>query len=342
MDKGATLRELHMQVTMKDIADDVGVSTATVSRVLNGKGPVSEEVKSAVLASVDRLGYRPNVIGRSLRLSRTFVIGVLIPDISNPFFGEMVRAIEDRALDAGYAVMTCSSGEDLVREQRYVEVMLDRSVDGVLVAVTDSFSSDLAPLIETETPIVLIDRILESMPLDSITIDNEGAAELAVSYLISRGYKRIGVVAGPERVSTATGRLAGCQRALAARGFPLSESYLFSGDYLEESGLAAGRELIRMQNPPDAVLVTNNLMTLGFFRAVVEAGWRVPHDLAIIGFDDSDWASLATPTLTVVDQSPYEMGARAVKLLLDRLRADGMVEPRRTTIPVRLIRRGSC
>lgn len=331
-----------MPVTIRDIARDAGVSTATVSRVLSGKEAVSPALSAAVMASVAKFGYRPSLLARSLRTNRSFVIAVLIPDVANPFFAELLRAVEDRALEAGYAVMICSSGSDLSREARYLQVLCNRYVDGALIAVASSAHSDLTPMREAAIPAVLVDRLLPGCGYDSVVVDNKSAAATAVSYLVARGYSRLGILTGQQDVTTSSGRLAGFRMALVEHGLAVADSHVFQGDYMEDTGVAIGRRLVTMVDPPDAVLVTNNPMTLGFFRAVTEAGWRVPHDIAVIGFDDSNWTVLATPPITVIDQSPYDLGVQAMGLLLDRLASRDGHEPRSIVLPTRLIRRGSC
>lgn len=328
-------------VQIGDIAADAQVSAATVSRVLNGSQTVDDSLRLRVLASVEKLGYQPNMVARSLRMRKSFVLGVIIPSITNPFFTAVARAVEDAALEAGYAVTICSSDQDLAKERRYLQVLRNRMVDGALVAVADMHASDLTPLTQSGMPVVLVDRCLEGVTLDSVIVDTRRGAYMAVEHLISRGYRRIGMVGGPLGVSTAASKLEGFRQALADHGVPIGKDMVLSGDYTEASGYEIGRTLLAMRTPPDAVLVANNQMTLGFFRLVRERGLRVPQEIAFIGFDDAPWASLVVPPVTVVDQPMYELGQRATQMLLERM--DGRrQEIRHDVLPTRLIMRGSC
>jgi len=332
-----------MAPKIKDIAEDAGVSIATVSRVLNNSQPVSEELRRRVMDSVERLNYQPNLVARSLRTRRTLVVGVLVPNISNPYFTDIVRAIEDVAMEAGYVVTVCSSDQDLQKEQRYLQVLRHRLVDGALVAVADRLQSDVSPLLASDVPVVLVDRRAEGAACDSVTVDVRQGAYQAVEHLISRGYRRIAIIAGPDSVSTAVDKLEGYKQALRDNGLPVDDNLIFMGNYTEEGGAEMARQMFQMPEPPRAVLVANNLMALGFFRIVREYGLRVPHDVAYVSFDDSKWASLVTPPVTLVDQPTYEVGRIATELLLDRMQGDEADDttPRRVVLRPRMIIRGS-
>jgi LacI family transcriptional regulator len=330
-----------MPVQIKDIAADARVSAATVSRVFNGSRTVSEDLRLRVIASMERLGYQPNVVARGLRMRKSFVLGVLIPSITNPFFTSVARAVEDTALEAGFAVTICSSDQDLGKERRYIDVLRNRMVDGAIVVVTDMNRSDLTPLAANDMPIVLVDRCLRGVTLDSVTIDTSRGAYRAVEHLLRLGYRRVALIGGPKDVSTAVSKEQGYRQALTDYKHEVDEGLILSGAYTEPDGYALGQALLALPDPPDAVLVANNQMTLGFVRLVRERGLRVPQEIAYIGFDDAPWASLVVPPVTVVDQPTYELGRRATEVLLERM--DGRrQEPRHDVLPTRLILRGSC
>jgi LacI family transcriptional regulator len=330
-----------MATQIRDIAADAQVSVATVSRVLNGSRTVNEALRVRVVESVARLGYQPNVFARSLRLHKSFVLGVIIPSITNPFFTAVARAVEDTALEAGYAVAICSSDQDMARERRYLDVLRNRMVDGALVTVADRQSSDLAPLLQSGMPVVLVDRCLTGVTLDSVTVDTRRGAYMAVEHLLGRGYRRIGLVGGPPHVSTAVSKLEGFRQALTDHGLPIEADLMVAGEYTDASGYEAGARLLGLRNPPEAVVVANNQMTLGFFRLVRERCLRVPQEMAFIGFDDAPWAALVVPPVTVIDQPTYDLGRCATELLLERLDG-GRREIRHAVLPTRLIVRGSC
>lgn len=329
-----------MASQMKLIAEDAQVSIATVSRVLNGKDSTTAEIRERVMRSVEKLGYQPNMIARSLRMRKSFVLGLIIPNITNPFFANIARAVEDIALQSGYVVTIFSSDQNLVKEKHYTEFMCNRMVDGAVVAVADQFSSNLDQLANTEIPVVLIDRHLENSTFDRVMVDTFGATYRAVEYLIERGYKRIGMIAGPQNVSTAVDKARGYQQAIVDHKMPLEENLLLYGDYTEESGIALGRQILCQPNHPDALIVSNNLMTLGIYRVIKEYGLRIPHEIALIGFDDIHWSSLVTPPITMIDQPTYELGQKAIEFLLDRI-AGNTQEPRTHILRTQLIIRGS-
>jgi LacI family transcriptional regulator len=325
---------------MKLIAEDAQVSIATVSRVLNGKGSTTPEIRERVMRSVEKLGYQPNMVARSLRMRKSFVLGLIIPNITNPFFTHIARAVEDIALQSGYIVTIFSSDQNLEKEKRYLELMCNRMIDGALVTVADQQKSDLDALVHAEIPIVLIDRHLENALFDRVMVDTYGGTYRAVEYLRERGYQRIGMLAGPQNVSTAVDKVNGYKQALTDYKLPLDEGLLEYGDYTEESGAVIGRQMLSQPRPPDAVIVSNNLMTLGFYRVIKEFGLRIPHEIALIGFDDTNWSSLVTPAITMIDQPTYEMGKKAIEFLLERI-AGELHEQRTHILRTKMIIRGS-
>lgn len=330
-----------MASKLRDIAAEAGVSVATVSRVLSGVRPVSPELRVRVLAAVENRGYRPNVVARSLRTRKTFVIGVIIPSIVNPFFTAVVRAIEDVALQAGYAVTISSSDQDVAKETRHLEIFRTRMVDAILATVADTHRSDLAPLLQSNMPVVLVDRLLAGAQLDTVTVNTTRGACNAVTYLLERGYKRIAILGGPPNVSTAVDKLQGYLDALHNHGVPVDTDLIVSGDYSEASGASLGRVLLDLPHPPDAILAANNQMTLGLFTILQERGMRLPQEIGLIGFDDARWTAIARPPITVVDQPTYELGRVATQLLLERIR-NSNGGPRHEVLNTRLIVRGSC
>lgn len=331
-----------MPLKIKDIAADAGVSIATVSRVLNGSQTVAAALRARVMASVQRMGYHPNMVARSLRTRKSFVLGVIIPTIANPFFTDIVQGIEHAASSAGYITTILSSDQDLAKEHRNLQVLHDRRVDGVLIAVADRQASDLSQLTNAGVPVVLVDRRLDGAQLDSVTVDTRRGAYSAVEFLVQRGYKRIGLLGGPSTVSTAADKLDGYRAALEDNGIVLDQTLVLLGDYTEASGRDLGRRLLSMAHPPEAVLVANNVMTLGFFTVVREYGLRVPHELAFIGFDDRPWSSLVMPPITMVDQPTYDLGRLATETLLERIIGDGADGWKNQLLRTKLIVRSSC
>jgi LacI family transcriptional regulator len=301
--------------TIDDVARAAGVSVATVSRVLNGTGRVTQERADRVRAAASRLGYQPSGPARALRRQRTSVWAVIIADIENPFFTSMVRGIEDVAMDEAHRVVLCNSDEDLSKEAAYIDIAIAERVAGVVIAVASTTESILDPLLSRSISIVAVDRRPKQAGVDSVLVDDRAGAEQATSHLLQVGSQRVGCITGPARLSTATNRLAGYKDALKTHGAAFDRALVQRGDFRQEGGYRAARALLESRTPPDALFVANNLMTLGALEAVREARLRIPEDIAIVGFDDAPWTTLLSPQLSVVAQPTYEIGRQAARLL---------------------------
>lgn len=328
-----------MPTTIRDVATAAGVSPATVSRVLNGRTDVNADLRERVHTAVSSLGYRPNGAARSLRTRATTVLGVVISDITNPFFTSMVRGIEDAAQAAGYSVVLANTDEDPEKEARSLEVAAAEQMAGVVLSPASGTAGRLAVLRERNIPVVTIDRRLRGADVDSVTVNNFQAAFEATIHLVEQGCRRIGFVAGPKSTTTGSRRLAGYRAALRAAKLRDDEKLVVSGDFRVEGGRAATRELIA-RDGLDALFVANNLMTIGALEALAETGHRVPADLAVVGFDDMSWASAMRPPLTVVTQPTYEIGQRTADLLLRRVRGE-VFPPQHMVLPATLVIRAS-
>lgn len=307
-----------MPPTIADVARAAGVSTATVSRVLNGNTEVNAVLAGRVRAAVSQLAYRPSRIARSLRTRRTSIWAMIISDIRNPFFTDMVRGVEDVAYANGYSLVLCNAEEDPAKEADYLQLALAEHMAGVILTPT-SATTDVTPLLERGVALVTVDRKLPGGQVDRVLIDNAGGAEMAVSHLVDHGYWRIGCISGRTEVSTGSERLEGYKAGLRAHGIRVSRKLIAYGDFRESGGKAAMDELLARPERPDAVFVANNLMTLGALEAIAEAGLRVPDDIAVVGFDDVAWAALLRPSLTTIAQPTYEVGAETARMLLQRL-----------------------
>ncbi len=304
-------------VKIGDVAQAAGVSPATVSRVLNGTGKVTPERAAAVRRAASELGYTPSGPARALRQQRTRVWAAIIADIENPFFTAMVRGIEDVARAEGHRLVLCNSDEDIDKEAAYLDIVLAEQMAGVVIAVASAKESRLEPLLDRGVPVVAVDRRPDrhDQEVDSVVVDNVLGARQATEHLIDGGATRVACITGPARVSTASERLSGYQQALRARKRSTPASLVRRADFKEDGGYAATRALLGGRPRPDALFVTNNLMTLGAMRAVKEAGLRVPDDILLVGFDDAPWTTLVSPQLSVVAQPTYEIGRQAAQLL---------------------------
>lgn len=311
-----------MAVTIRDVAATAGVSQATVSRVLNGRVEVAESLRARVEAAVAQLGYRPNGLARSLRTQATMVLGVVIGDVTNPFFTAMVRGVEDVAQAAGYSVVLANADEDLTKERRYLEVAAAEQMAGVILSPTSSRRTDVSLLTRHGIPLVTVDRRLHQPDVDSVSIDNHRAARAATEHLIAQGCRRIAFVSGPAVTTTGQHRLAGYRAALKSAGLPNDPSLVKRANFRVEGGYEATLELLASQPWPDALLAGNNLMALGALQALQESGVDLPGDIAFAIFDGIGWARTLRPTLTAVEQPTYLIGRRAAELLLARIAGD--------------------
>jgi LacI family transcriptional regulator len=332
--------EQRVPTTIRDVAAAARVSAGTVSRVLNGKQDVAAELRHRVLAAVSELGYRPNGAARSLRTRAAMVLGVIISDITNSFFTAVVRGAEDKAQNAGYSVVLANADEDLHKEAQYLEVAAAEQMAGVLLSPASSRQTSIEVLVERGIPVVTIDRKLFAAPVDSVTVNNHQAAREATQHLISQGCARVGIIAGPTGITTGASRLAGYRAALRAAGRDNDHALTVYGDFRTEGGYAAARKLLRLPQPPDGLLISNDLMTIGGLQAIAEAGLSMPGDIAVVGFDSASWATAFRPPLTVVTQPTYEIGQVAADLLLRRVSGEKF-PPRHVVLRAKLVERES-
>ena len=327
--------------TMKDVAERARVSVSTVSHVLNGTRKVAGETQEAVLAAVEELSYQPNLLAKSLKTRRTFTIGLLVSDIQNSFFTSVVRGIEDVALSRGYHLFLCNTDEDAAREDEYVRELAKKRVDGLLVASSAPRHNHAGRLRAENLPFVFVDRKVEGVDADVVSVDNREGMRLISEHLAGLGHERIGMISGPLDKASGYERYLGLQGALADLGVTLEDSLVRFGDFRTSSGREGTRELLGLPSPPTALVTANNQMTLGALMAVKEMGLRIPHDVSVIGFDDPEWAPLTAPPLTTLAQPTYEMGVEAAKLLLDRIEGEQDGRTRRVLLEPWLVVRGS-
>ncbi|MHB1975118.1 MAG: LacI family DNA-binding transcriptional regulator [Acidimicrobiales bacterium] len=313
--------------TIIDVAEAAGVSTATVSRVLNNNPRVDPVMAVRVRRAIADLGYRPSRAARTLRTQQSRVWTLVIPDVRNPFFTEMVRGIEDVAYGAGYALILCNSDEDGTKEHAYLELALAEQVSGIVLAPTHPPVSSLRDVLAQAVPIVTVDRKLEGYDLDHVVVNNAAGAEQAVEHLLAGGYRRIACINGPLDTTTGWERLVGFRRGLERQGIAPDEELIRLADFREAGGRREMEHLLALDEPPDAVLVGNNLMTLGALEAIFQSGLEIPRDIALVGFDDSSWNALARPPLTSIAQPTYELGLETARLLLNRI--EGYTGPAR-------------
>jgi LacI family transcriptional regulator len=328
--------------TIHDVARKAGVSSTTVSHVLNNTRFVSEELRNRVLESVNEVGYRPNILARSLRSGETKTIGLIVPDNSNPFFAEIARHIEDVGFERGYSLILCNSDNSQKKQSTYVDVLLSKRVDGIILISAGEKEDDLSGLFETGIPVVIADREIPEMFADIVLVDNEAGGYIATKYLIDLGHRRIACVTGPSKVSPSAHRVSGYKRALDEAGLMLDPALIVPGDFSLQSGEVALNELLALKQPPSAVFVCNDLMAIGAIRAAFDHGLRIPDDLSIIGFDDILLAPATFPALTTIAQPKLEIARTTTELLIQRMQEREAGERKRVLLTPQLVIRESC
>lgn len=312
-------------VTIKDVARESGVSIATVSRVVNGTGYVSESTRKKVEAAVARLGYSPNHFARSLSSGSTRTVGAVFPDISNPFFPAVARGLDDVLTSNGYLLVICNTDNDERQEEALVSALLEKRVDGIVFVTGGRDPGELLRGVSAEVPIAVIDREVKGVECDVVTCDSyKGAYELT-RHLIDSGHRKIAFISGPPHLSTSQKRLAAFQAAMEEAGLD-GRGPVYCGDFSYEAGYSIARDILSAPQGVTAVFAANDLMAIGAMRRFLDAGVMVPAQMAVAGFDDIQMASVVRPSLTTVAQPAYRMGAAAAEVLIERLKG-GTCQP---------------
>ncbi len=325
-------------VSIKDVASTAGVSTATVSRVLTNGLHVRPEVRERVMAAVEKLEYRPNLVARSLRAQQSSKIGLIVSDIRNPFFTSISRAVEDTTHEQGFSLFLCNTDEDPEKEAIYLKLMRDESVAGVIFSPTRQMAANFASA-EINFPIVVVDRLITGADVDVVLLDNVDAAYRLTVHLLENGYRRIAALCG-EMSTTGRERQAGYEKALRAYDLsPLTEHVKYVQPKIE-AGYAAALKMIDSAHMPDAFFTTNSLLAAGVLQAMRARNLTIPDDIALVTFDETTWAELVQPPITLIAQPTYEIGKTATELLLQRI-ADPTRSTRQVILKGKLLVRGS-
>ncbi|MGZ8438489.1 MAG: LacI family DNA-binding transcriptional regulator [Candidatus Limnocylindrales bacterium] len=332
--------------TISDVAKLAGVSAMTVSRVINNSGYIGRETRSRVEAAVAELAYVPNALGRQLRSKRTKMLALVLTDIMNPFFTTIARGVEDVARGQGFSVVFCNTDESEAEEARYLLMLVQRQVDGVLLVPASTSGKSLRMLSSHTMPVVVLDRRIRSRKADSVRSDSEAGAHTLTKHLIGLGHRRIAMLTGRRSVSTSIDRVAGYRMAMAEAGLEVDDDLVRFGaynygDFDQVDGSRMAREVLAADPRPTAIFAANNFIAFGAIRAIREAGLRMPEDMSVVAFDDLPTAWLSDPFLTVVDQPAYEIGRRGAELLLARLDGRIVGPGREVILPSELIIRRS-
>ncbi|HEY2203204.1 MAG TPA: LacI family DNA-binding transcriptional regulator [Pseudonocardia sp.] len=325
---------------MADVARLAGVSVATVSHVLNGTRAVRPSTRDLVMDAVARANYTPNTVARSLATARTTTIGLALSAISNPYFGDLLRSIENTAAAAGYTLLLADPKEEPDHELTVVHRLLDRRVDGLVLAPSGQPAPVLHRLAELRVPTVLVDRVIDA-GLDQVGSENVGPVAELVAHLAGHGHRRIALVAGHRGLATTVERREGYLLGMRRSGLAVEPDLVVDGNSETEPARLAVHRLLALPRPPTAIIAANNSMTIGTLAALREAKVGVPGEMAMAGFDDFPWAELFSPGLTAIAQPFAEMGRRAIELLLARM-ADPAAPPVTVRLPPKLVVRDSC
>src|SRR5512133_1256590 len=307
--------------TIRDVAKAAGVAPITVSRVINNTGYIREQTRERVLAAVKELGYVPNSLALSLRWKQTGILALVLTDITNPFWTTVARGVEDAASQAGLSIILCNTDEDEHKQERYLNVMLQRRVDGVLLVPVNGDPAAVDLIQRQSTPLVILDRRTPGAAVDVVRCDSEGGAYQLTQHLIALGHRRIAMLSGPQSASSAVDRAAGYRKALSENGIQ-AEQILY-GSFSVESGYQMARQALESQPCPTALFAGNNFIAIGALKYLRERGIQVPGEISLVGFDDLPQSLVVDPFLTAAAQPAYEMGFKATQRLLQHLTGQG-------------------
>ena len=333
---------------IKDVAIKAGVSITTVSHVINDTRYVSDELRERVFDAMRVLDFHPNTLARSLRSGRTKTIGLIVPDISNLFFAEVARKIEDRGLEHGYSVILCNTDDEGAKEAEYINVLIAKQVDGIIFISAGFDKENLQKPLSNKIPIVIADRDISGVPTDVVLVNNHQGGYLATKYLIGLGHKSIACISGPSQLTPSAQRVEGYREALKEAGLAENGSLEIAGDFRYQGGEAAMAKILGSDKKPDAVFACNDMMALGAMRAINNKGLRVPQDISLVGFDDIPISECVYPSITTIAQPIKLLADVVVDYLVERIgikanrKNKEAPEFRRTILETKLVVRDSC
>jgi LacI family transcriptional regulator len=307
------------RITIKDVARQAGVSTTTVSHVINNTRHVEDSTRQKVLETMEALGYHPNTLARSLRSGETRTIGLIVPDASNLFFADIAKRIENIGYENGYSVILCNSDNNMHKQRNYIDTLIAKQVDGAIFISSGESDEDLERLRASHTPLVVADRIVPLSLADVVLIDNALGGYLAARHLLSLGHTRIACISGPSEITPSRLRVEGYRTAMAEANIPIPASYIIAGDFQFRSGVQGMQYLMNLEPRPTAVFVLNDMMAIGAISAAHRLGLDVPEDVSIVGFDNIDFSTAVFPSLTTVAQPMEEIAKLATELLIKKM-----------------------
>jgi LacI family transcriptional regulator len=329
--------------SIKKVAEVAGVSVGTVSHVITGSVPVSETLRNKVQAAIRQLNYHPNHLARSLKTSKTRTLGIIVPDMTIPFFPQVLRGAEEAAQKRDYWLIAVNSDDDGERQRNLLSLLRSQRVEGILlvVAAAPTPLNQISLIIDAGIPVVCLDRIPDRVPVDSVSIEDLDAAEAGVRHLLDMGHRRVAIVTGPLTLKNERRRLQGYRQALEKEGIRVDEKLIWTGNLRPPEVAAMCGERLSGPQRPDALFCTNGPTALGVLRAFRDCGLRTPEDIAFATFDELTVADLFTPSITTVVQPAYDIGSRAAEILLDRINGTAPADPITLRLPAHLEVRAS-
>lgn len=329
-----------MKPTIYDIARLAGVSTATVSKVMNGTGKISEKTRKKILEISKQLNYEPSVVASALTGKKTYTLGLMVPDLGNPFFAELARNVEDRAHEHGFNVIICNTDNNAEKQLSYIRLMQQKSVDGIIVATGAASESGRTVMdaIGQKVPVALISREMPSWPASAVLVDDFAGGYAASEYLLRLGHTRIAVVAENFAIESSKERVRGYRKALEEAGVQSDDAYVRESDFSVEGGKKAAGELLDLAEPPTAIFACNDLLAIGVLQAARERGVPVPEKLSVVGFDNTILATVTDPPMTTIAQPIREMGCEVVDLIIREINDEKHVKQRIVLLPELVVR----
>jgi DNA-binding LacI/PurR family transcriptional regulator len=330
-----------MKPTIYDVAQAAGVSIATVSKVINETGRISDKTRKHVFSVMEQLNYQPSMVASALTGKSTYTIGLTLPDLANPFFAEIARSVEDRGHEYGFSVFICSTDNDPDKEVKYLSLLTQKRVDGIISATRIQNDQFLRKLIQQNIPIALITGEMPTLAVDTVMVDDNLGGFQAGNHLVELGHERIAILVEDMDNMSNRERIRGCKQAIANAGIHFEEQLITTGGFTVESGQTAMKQLLLLENRPTAVFACNDLLAIGAIRAAREAGMQLPDDLSVVGFDNTILATLIDPPLTTIAQPIQEIGRRAVDLLVQEIKGEKVHKQRVVLMPELLLRKST-
>jgi len=335
---------MKKQITIFDIAKKADLSPSTVSRALRDHPKINISTRNKVKKIAKELNFKPNLVAQSLKNSKSAIIGVIVPEIKHEFFANVISGIEEIAYNYGYTIIVCQSNENYKREVIIANSLIQQRVAGVVASISQQTrnSDHFKEMIANDIPLVFFDRVCEDIETNKVIIDDYKCAYDAVSFLISRGYKKIAHLAGPKILEVALKRLNGYVDALKTKGYEIREEMIRYGGMNERHGYESMDALLKRNIIPDAIFTANTLVAIGAYLRIKEAGLKIPNDIAILGFANNEMTTLVDPPITIVDQPSFDMGKKAVEILMELIESgEKILNPKTTVLDANLIVRGS-